>query len=162
MLVLDSTALRAGLSLPLSEGLATTQSAMDEVRLGPEARMLDYLVEAGLKLLQPSAESIPRVEKAARECGDLARLSRTDVELLALALETGATLLTDDYSMQNTANILGVRWQGMKQRGITEVRKWKAVCSGCRRRFDEPVAECPVCGSEVRVGRKAVRGEKSK
>jgi len=81
--------------------------------------------------------------------GDDVRLSNADVDLLALASDMGALLVTEDYSVQNLAEVLSIRWTSVG-RSITEVRKWCYRCKGCLKVFDERHDDCPVCGSELR------------
>ncbi|HKZ48733.1 MAG TPA: PIN domain-containing protein [Thermoplasmata archaeon] len=107
-----------------------------------------------VRVFAPSPEAAVRVAAVARSTGDDARLSPADAELLALALERGCVLVTDDYSIQNVATVLGVRYEPVLELGIREVRRWHRRCTGCGRYFDEPVAECPVCGSAVKTTRR--------
>jgi len=59
----------------------------------------------------------------------------------------------DDYSIQNVATRLGVPYERVLERGIVEVVRWRYRCTGCGRFFDEPIKECPVCGSRVKTTR---------
>ncbi|MEW5936202.1 MAG: hypothetical protein AB1665_00055 [Candidatus Thermoplasmatota archaeon] len=153
MFVLDASALRSGRCLSVDGEMATTPKILEEVKRGNAGEMVQYLIEAGLKVFSPSRDALRAVSEAAREWGEATRLSQSDIELLALALETRSTILTDDYSIQNMARVLGIDHMGIEQVGITEVWRWRAVCSGCRRVYDSPMRECPVCGSEIRSGR---------
>jgi UPF0271 protein len=89
------------------------------------------------------------VERAARETGDLAELSDTDVRLVATTFELDATLVTDDYAMQNVAERLDVRVEVIARDGISEQRDWTFQCAGCGREFDENKDRCPICGSDL-------------
>ena len=60
---------------------------------------------------EPSSASLAQVRDAAKGTGDDARLSPTDIEVLALAMELKAVLLTDDYSIQNLARVIGVQYR---------------------------------------------------
>ncbi|MDY6779077.1 MAG: DNA-binding protein, partial [Halobacteria archaeon] len=79
---------------------------------------------------------------------DRSEITETDLRLIAAALELGATLVTDDYAMQNVAERLDVEVEMIAQEGIDEERDWKFQCQGCGRVFDEE-KRCPVCGSET-------------
>ena len=105
-----------------------------------------------IKVETPTSASMDRVAKAARVTGDDARLSPTDMEVLALALDTGLPILTDDYSIQNMATHMRLPVEPVSEKGITEERRWTYRCKGCRRTFDKKMDECPICGSEVRSG----------
>jgi UPF0271 protein len=102
----------------------------------------------------PKDETARAVRARAAATGDSLRLSPADVDALALALEHGATLITDDYSMQNLAKATGIPYLPMSQRGIVRVWAWERRCRGCHKEWPEGTAECPDCGSEVRTRRK--------
>jgi len=57
---------------------------------------------------RPGPEVLDNVRRAARGSGDAAELSDTDTRLIATALELSATLVTDDYAMQNVAERLDI------------------------------------------------------
>lgn len=152
--VLDSSALLSGKPMPPVCDCMVSPAVAAEVRNGRAGRALDFLLEAGLRVQAPNAERVRAVHAAAAKTGDSLRVSPADVEALALALETGATLLTDDYSMQNLATVEGIAFQAISQRGIAQVWSWVRRCRGCKKEWPEGVAECPDCGSEVVTKRK--------
>jgi UPF0271 protein len=122
-----------------------------------------YLSLLDLRVEEASEESIGEVKKAARRTGDIYKLSETDIKLIAKALDEAEkgkkpVLVTDDYSIQNVALLLGIEVETVIQPGISKAFKWIKVCRGCGREVSEDV--CPVCGSEVivkRVKKKRVR-----
>lgn len=107
----------------------------------------DALEGSGMHVHVPDTMAIDRVERAARDSGDFGELSETDVRLLAAAIELDATLVTDDYAMQNVAEQLSIGVDSIDREGITEERDWEFQCVGCGRVYDDP-ERCPVCGSE--------------
>jgi UPF0271 protein len=113
------------------------------------AYRFDALEGSGMHLHIPDGETVERIERAARETGDLAELSRTDIRLIAAAFELDATLVTDDYAMQNVADKLEVDVEVIAQDGIDEQRDWRFQCQGCGREFDENHDRCPICGSAL-------------
>ncbi len=126
---------------PLPEGeLVTTPAVMEEIRGRLSGMMVEQLI--------PSEKSVARVRKAAERTGDVHDLSENDIELVALALEKKAVLATDDYSMQNVCEELGVEWEGGEKRGIREKWEWVRVCTGCGREQEGEV--CEVCGSSTK------------
>ena len=149
--VLDASALLSGASF--DGELYTTPEAVREVRRHGSTPQLDAVLATKVRVLTPAAGSLEAVDAVARETGDVARLSPTDRGLLALAREIGGTVLTDDYSIQNVAARLGVPYERVLERGIVEVVRWRYRCTGCGRFFDEPIKECPVCGSRVKTTR---------
>jgi UPF0271 protein len=106
-----------------------------------------------VKVLEPSASSLGEVERSTRETGD--RLSKTDMKLLALALDVKRQgkkpeILTDDYSIQNLARVLGVGFCGLGEKGIRKVFRWISVCPSCGRSFPPFERECRYCGSRLK------------
>jgi UPF0271 protein len=154
MYVLDTSAILSGKPMPPAHECVMPLSVVDEIRHGRMKNALDFILEAGAKALNPGAKELAKVREAAGKTGDSMRISGPDADALALALEIGATLLTDDYSMQNLATVLGIDYKALSQDGIKEVWTWQHRCKGCGRYFDKPQKDCPVCGSEVRTARK--------
>ncbi|MBJ63498.1 MAG: hypothetical protein CMB55_05800 [Euryarchaeota archaeon] len=95
-------------------------------------------------------------EIAASETGDLPRLSPVDLDILALAMATGETLFTDDYSLQNVCRNLGHLFESVSNKVSNEQWIWELRCIGCRatRKADSKNEEiCDVCGSVMKVKR---------
>jgi UPF0271 protein len=88
------------------------------------------------------------IENAASVTGDASVLSRADREVLALALDTGAEVVSDDFAVQNVAHHLGIPVVPLQQRKAKK-RRWKFRCTGCGRLAEGP-GECPVCGSGLK------------
>jgi UPF0271 protein len=88
------------------------------------------------------------VNSAATATKDVTVISGTDLDLLALALDLGAGLHTDDFAIQNVALALGVKTIPILQRKARRVH-WKYRCSGCGR-YAEQDGECPVCGAAIK------------
>lgn len=150
-LVLDTSALFM-MECPSDEGeLHTTPGVLDELERYRDRRTA-YLAHL-ISVSSPGKEARKRVEEMAERTGDQRRLSKVDREVVALALELDAVILTDDYSIQNLASALGLQFRTVSQQGISKVLKWKLRCRGCGRVFSEPHKECPVCGSELRTYR---------
>jgi len=113
------------------------------------AYRFDALEGSGMHLHIPEDETVERVERAARETGDLAELSETDIRLVAAAFELDGTLVTDDYAMQNVSEKLEVTVEVIARDGIDEQRDWRFQCAGCGREFDDNHDRCPICGSDL-------------
>ena len=127
-------------------------AAVPEVREELEdeaAYRFDALEGSGMHLHIPEENTVERIERAARETGDLAELSDTDIQLVAAAFELDGTLVTDDYAMQNVAEKLDVTVEVIAREGISERRDWLFQCAGCGREFEENHDRCPVCGSSL-------------
>jgi len=151
--VLDTSAILSGKEFSGEQELYMPPSAEHEIRHGRMKRKVEYLQILGLKICSPSKSAVEKVEKHAKKTGDIERVSKTDIDVLALALDLDATLLTDDYSIQNLAHGLGVRYQSLCQKGISEELAWYYRCKGCGKFFDKMYKSCPVCGSEMKTTR---------
>ncbi len=146
MHVLDSSAFIN--EYTTSERIATIPLVREELEDEAGYRF-DALEGSGMRIHIPDPETVERIERAARETGDAETLSRTDVRLLATAFELDATLVTDDYAMQNVAEKLDITVEVIAQDGIDERREWKFQCQGCGRVFDENRDRCEICGSDL-------------
>jgi UPF0271 protein len=114
---------------------------------------MESMLAAGLEVVSPAEDALGRVREAAADTGDDARLSAADADCVALVLELGGVLVTDDYSMQNVCSRLGVPYRPFLQGGIGREVRWGLRCRGCGRRFGKGEVkgeECPVCGSGLR------------
>jgi len=130
------------------ESMATIPLVREELE-DESAYRFDALEGSGMHLHIPEAETVERIERAARETGDLSVLSRTDVRLVAAAFELDGRLVTDDYAMQNVADKLNVPVEIINREGIEQQRDWLFQCAGCGREFEEDHDRCPICGSEL-------------
>ncbi|MDW5561975.1 MAG: nucleic acid-binding protein [Methanomassiliicoccus sp.] len=148
--VLDTSALFSMQDIPPGEAYVTP-GVIAELRKYKDPRLTFW--EDMLRVTSPSPQAAEAVRKAAVRTGDDARLSPTDLEVLALAMDLKAELLTDDYSIQNLARVMGIRFRGVGMKEIKEVVHWKYRCTGCRREWDENHPDCPICGSPLRSSR---------
>jgi UPF0271 protein len=152
-LVLDSSAVVEGLVLARKEDFEyhTTYSVVEELeeKLGKEK--VEQFLELGLKVEKPSEETLLNVTRSAEALGEELRLSKTDLEVVALALELNAVIITDDYSIQNLAEELKIKYLGFAQKGIRRKIFWHYRCEGCGKYFKLCTKFCPICGSKVRT-----------
>lgn len=115
-------------------------------------------VESGkLKIKKPSRIFIEKVEMAATSTGETFSLSETDLQVLALALELKnqgyhPLIASDDYSIQNVANKMGIKFTSLATFGIRFQLKWVRYCPACRRKYpaDYKSKKCKVCGTELK------------
>jgi len=158
IIILDTSAILSGKPIHFNDAtLVTTPGVSDELTPGGKDYLtFELLKETGLMIYAPSPEAINQVKKTAKETGDDRRLSVADIEIVALALDINkkpdqeATILTDDYSIQNVATVLKIHFLGFSQKIITQKFKWVSRCPGCGKQFNEPVKICPICGTATR------------
>ncbi|ERG89597.1 MAG: putative nucleic acid-binding protein, consists of a PIN domain and a Zn-ribbon module [halophilic archaeon J07HX5] len=146
MYVLDSSAFIN--EFHTDDDIATIPMVREELE-DESAYRFDALEGSGMYLHIPDGETVERIERAARETGDLGELSRTDVRLVAAAFELDGQLTTDDYAMQNVADRVSVTVEVIDRDGIDEQRSWQFQCQGCGREFDDHHDRCPICGSSL-------------
>ncbi len=149
--VLDTSVLFYGKDLPDGYELVISPGVVRELEREGMAQRLELLLATRIRVSSPSKRSLAKVESESQRTGDSTRLSETDKEILALALDLGYQLLTDDYSIQNLATVLGVPYRGFDQKGITKVLEWESKCGGCGKVFSAEVKECDVCGHPTRM-----------
>ncbi|RLI42002.1 ribonuclease VapC [Candidatus Bathyarchaeota archaeon] len=120
-------------------------------------------VDSGkLKVVTPKRIFIDKVKAAAKVVGDKFFLSDADLQVLALALELktkgySPLVATDDYSIQNVANQMKIKFASLATFGIRFRLEWMRYCPACHRRYppDYKFEICEVCGT--RLKRKPVR-----
>ena len=159
--ILDTSALINWPIDALNGGFVVSGQRSEVERIAPE-RMLS-IETAGVNWSSPSSESVQESTAIARKTGDLDGLSETDLHLLALAIELGGHMHTDDYRLQNLCNSVGVSWSPVVSEGIKETWNWEIRCIGCgtsvvgaekTRPASEEIGACAECGSELRVVKK--------
>lgn len=153
--VLDASAILEGYEPTPPSDFVVPSSVVEEVSKGRAGQRMDNLLSAGLIVQDPTDDSRHQVMFNAKMMGEDARLSLADMDVLALAMDTGMPAISDDYSIQNVAPSVGVDTVPFKERGIEEIWRWGIRCPGCHRWFEEAKsAECPVCGTELRTARR--------
>jgi UPF0271 protein len=118
----------------------------------------DEAVSGGiLKLRVPKEGYVEKAREAAMKVGDYKFLSDVDIQLLALASELKSegydpAILTDDYSIQNVAREMGVKFSPLATAGIRSEVRWVVYCPACFRRYppDYRYDVCEICGTELR------------
>lgn len=149
--VLDTSALFSIESIPGDYEAYTTHGVVDELKKYNDTRWMFW--EHQVTVTDPSPQAKKAIVQASQSTGDSKRLSPVDIELLALAKDMDATILTDDYSIQNTAKFLGLRYKPVGMKAIKQLVKWNYKCLGCGKVFDKELPDCPVCGSQLRTTR---------
>lgn len=135
--------------------LITVPSVEDELKSRDAVLRFDLAKEGGLRVEWPEPEMVKAVREKAEHTRDSEELSKTDLEVLAKALEhkEKAVLLTDDYAVQNVAVQLGIEVKPIAQKKIRDLIIWQKQCIGCKQTFDRGDV-CPVCGSPLKKKRK--------
>jgi endoribonuclease Nob1 len=133
---------------PAEGALFTVPAVVDELKDIRAKGNFEKWCARGLRVRSPTEESRQEVISAAKATRDVTVISATDIDLLALARDLGAALVTDDFAIQNVALVLGVKTVPILQRKARRVH-WRYRCSGCGR-YAEQDGECPVCGAAIK------------
>ena len=109
--VLDTAALLAWPVERMRGGLVVPGQRSELLHISPDRELV--LEAAELIWETPSEEALAKARELATTTGDMAGLSSVDFEILALAVERGATLFTDDYRLQNLCELAGIAWSSV-------------------------------------------------
>lgn len=115
-------------------------------------------MESGkLHLRTPKTVFLNEVKESSKTVGDTLFLSSVDLQVLALALELknageNPLIVTDDYSIQNVANQIGLKFAPLMTFGIRYRLNWIMYCPACYRKYpsDYKPKKCEVCGTELK------------
>ena len=159
--VLDTGALISW-SINQMNGCVVTPSQREEIlKIAPEREVV--INTSNLIWKMPDEESLARASKFAIDTGDMAGLSKVDLELLALSIQENKKLITDDYRLQNLAEKAGINWGSISTKGISKLWEWELKCLACKKEYPTPEepnkkksdwGECINCGSSLKLKRK--------
>ena len=125
----------------------TVPEVIQEIRdLDTKRAVNNLMLARKLVILESDGESRKKVKEAADKTGD--DLSRTDVCVLAIAIEKNGIVVTDDYGIQNVAKELGIKFQPVLRGGIRHRYIWKHYCPACRKYRAHYF--CDTCGSKTK------------
>lgn len=149
--ILDTSALFSMEEIPADLEAYAPPGVVEELRRFNDGRA--EVLSLKVTVSEPTSASRKKVEEASVRTGDRTRLSPVDKDVLALAIDMQAEVLTDDYSVQNLATVLKIPFKAVGLKPIKEVVKWRYVCLGCGKHFDKEQPDCPICGSQLRTYR---------
>ncbi len=146
--------------LTIKDEQYTAPSVVAELRpeTTPHIRLKSALETGKLKIHTPSPNTLKNVEAAARKTGDTTTLSKTDKEVLAVALELSQnnllspTLISDDYALQNVADLLKLKYTPLETHGIRHRFKWTLYCPACKQKYPPNTSQkiCGTCGTPLK------------
>lgn len=164
-IILDTSALVAGYDpFSIGEEQYTVPSVKEEMTRNSIGSFRFKMAEENgkLKIQMPDETFLNKVKESATNVGDAFFLSKTDIQILALALqlktrEYSPLIATDDYSIQNVAKYLNIDFASLATFGIRRRLQWIRYCPACRKKYsaDYDSKTCEVCGT--RLKRKPLR-----
>ncbi|MEM0116916.1 MAG: NOB1 family endonuclease [Conexivisphaerales archaeon] len=155
--VLDTSAVLAGfLNTSASNDMYVTPLVIAEVKkkLGEEeaSLLLDF---RKLFVVEPLLETVNEILERIKKMGEGGNLSPADISVLALGVDINKSatveIITDDYSIQNVATMLGLRVHSLATKPIRSTVLWEYRCKGCGKVYTTIGKNkiCMVCGSEI-------------
>jgi len=149
--ILDASAFYAGVPFRSSEDYYTTSLVYDEIQhIKKNHDVLGTLLETNrLKIREPDEQSTQAAIKAAKETGDFPQLSKQDISIIALGIETKGQIITDDFAISNVAKNIGLVIAPIMTKGIKDVGKWIHYCPGCKASY-QGGKECSICGTTLK------------
>ncbi len=149
--ILDASAFYAGVPFRSSEECYTTPLVYDEIQhIKKNHDALGILLETNrLKIREPDEQHTQDAIKAAKETGDFPQLSKQDISIIALGIETNGQIITDDFAISNVGKNLGLNIAPIMTKGIKDVGKWIHYCPGCKASY-QGGKECSICGTALK------------
>ncbi len=144
----DTSAILTGKIDILSMKCIVPSGVIKEIRKGKMGRLMDHEM-CVIQITDPKNKFLDVVRSAARETGDLPYLSQTDMDIIAVALEIGGIIISDDYSLQNVSSKLKIEFQGCGLECIKSRISWGYVCKGCGAKYEEKLESCRICGHKI-------------
>ncbi|MGC8644969.1 MAG: NOB1 family endonuclease [Thermoplasmata archaeon] len=147
--VVDTSSFFSGFLPDGSNDYLTAESVLREIRGRGMRESIEMRINF-LTVTEPSEETRRRVRQTASRTGEETELSATDIDVVALALENEAIVLTNDLAVQNVCRLLGLKYESFKGKVIGDEIRWGYRCTGCGRRYSSNLRLCPHCGSELK------------
>ncbi|MDE1765895.1 MAG: nucleotide-binding protein [Thaumarchaeota archaeon] len=147
--ILDSTSFYAGIPFSSQDVSYTTPLVFEEIKhIKKDQGAIDVLIESDrLKIIEPEKKFVDITLGKAEETGDYQSLSKEDVSVIALCLQTGGELVTDDFAVSNVAKHMNLKVLPVMTKGADKI-KWIYFCAGCRTSFSKD-SICPMCGNKL-------------
>ena len=158
--ILDTSALIMGVNPSIIKGEVYSVPEVESELPSDSMTAMRFATsrDSGILLVQsPRRSSCDIVRKASLELGEGLCLSKADLQILALGLDLklkgiSPTIVSDDYSIQNIAEHLGINYTFLATLGITYKFNWSIYCPACFRRYVHNYKGrlCEVCGTKLK------------
>ncbi|MBS7648349.1 ribonuclease VapC [Candidatus Bathyarchaeota archaeon] len=159
-LVLDTSAFIAGFDpSAVSEETYSVPDVETELldETTPKLRFTTSVESGKLMLIKPVSKYIDIVRSTSSEIGDAGFLSNADIAVLALAAQLkengqNPVIITDDYSIQNVAEKLGLEFASLANFGIKYQLHWLLYCPACGKKYPphQKTMICENCGTQLK------------
>jgi UPF0271 protein len=160
VIVWDTSAFLAGFDpFSITEEQYTVPLVRDEIvgHSMPWVRFRTAVESGKMKVKSPKKIFLNQTKASAGDVGDVFFLSKTDIQVLALAQELKSQgysplIVTDDYSMQNVADQLHIKFASLATFGIRFRLQWIRYCPACYKKYpaNYKSSKCKICGTELK------------
>jgi UPF0271 protein len=149
---LDATAFYQGFHLHSNNTCITTGLVFEEIsHIQEKFSVLESLISnKRIVILEPNEKTIKMIKSIITKIGET-RLSKADISIIALAKESNATLVTDDFAICNLAKTLAIK----------DTRKWIKFCKSCGKGYPPSQKVCSLCGNKLRIRFKKLSSSKT-
>lgn len=159
---LDATAFYQGFHLHSNNTCITTGLVFEEIsHIQEKFSVLESLISnKRIVILEPDEKTIEMINSIITQIGET-RLSKADISIIALAKESNATLVTDDFAICNLAKTLAIELLNLGTKGIKDTRKWIKFCKSCGKGYPPTQKVCSLCGNKLRIRFKKLSNSKT-
>ncbi len=154
--IVDTSLLLFGTLIPREEiEYITSPKIVEEIYKNELKREIvkGYIASNRLIVREAGEKFLKKAIDIAREMGEIDKLSPADIDVLALALEYKkrhkVIVFTDDYSIQNILENLGIEYRPIRRRIRDIIGRWRFRCRKCGEKYRYNIRICPICGGEV-------------
>ena len=165
--IIDANIFLTGIDFNLfNDFLYTTPNIIEEIevkKFSEKNRNILHRIQAAIEsgklfIRVPTDKYFKIVEEKSKITGDFKALSFADKELIALTLElietkgVKAKIYTNDYSMENLCNELGLDYTAIHRKGIEKKILWEVYCPFCKISYKPEYLyqKCDRCGSPLK------------
>ncbi len=161
-IVMDTSTLIRSLSTLLSDKtiipdngesihLFTTESVINEVKNRSSKVALQAMLSK-ISIISPSKPALRIVEKEAEKLGVLGKLSKTDLDVIALAVDisnkyASVYIASEDFALQNVSASLGFKIIAIGRK-IRYLISYNKKCKNCGLEYSNDLEQCPACSSK--------------
>ncbi len=131
--------------------IAITKEVYEEIKDRSSRLFLNAIIDR-ISIINPSPQFRRETMRRARDIGCHNVLSKTDLSVVALALELlsrnyDVKLLTEDFEIQNMCKFLKIPYSSVTDKVIKKILKTFKKCLVCGETYESSLSACPNCGS---------------
>lgn len=137
----------------------TTPNVLNEIKNEMSKALVESALNSGdLEIYSENLDKeIEEVETKAEETGDIHKLSKEDIEIVACGLKlkrkgTIVKIVTEDFSIQNIASFFNIEIVDFSGEKITARIEWIKYCPSCKKTYSKKdIKECLDCLEDLKL-----------